>query len=214
MAAPTVVSKSFNADTNILTVEFSEVVTPGTGWTAESFYLTDAAGRNFISADGVGTDSLNGSGTDTLQIQLAYASTGGHPASTWSISDDAVQNGATEGIVGISEQALYVHLKEVAEGLTWDDVTAYEAVITEVRGGTLDATAEPQQTNLQLAAVLTSLKKGPRTEDRAWALVDAHNKFNQSSKSPQDHAALAFAVGELQASLNARGTMLMKSNGE
>lgn len=215
MAAPTVSSIAFDADTNDLTIEFSEAVTLKSV-AAEAVTVTDAAGRRFGKREGNGADAITGNGTDTVILPLAYLDDGGGTASSYSIIEAAFQNGALEDSAEVLDEPMYVPLKEVASGLTRTDVQALNNILTLVTTGTLDATAEPQTSNIAAAidtGTLAALLRAPRNEDRSWNVVDALANYQASSKTTEDLKRLAAAINELAAGLNPRGTFAMKPNG-
>lgn len=212
MAAPTVTTYTWDADANELTLVLSEAVSRGEAWASGVVVYGDIANREFTGGGG----ALEGEGTDTIVIPLTATGSRAAGSSVVNIAADALKNGTDEGIAEVTDEPIYGTLKETASGLTYDDVLALTNTLSLVTAGTLDATTAPASDNIDASiatGLLAALAKAPRTEDRAYALVDQFNKYLQSTKSMDDLKLLTAAVNELAAGLNPRGTFEMLANG-
>lgn len=212
MAAPTVSSYAFSQSASVLIIIVSEACTFGSAYAAGVIDYTDLAGTVWKNTAAIPA----GNGGTTLVFTMArdYTATA-ETAETCDIAANTFKNGADEGNAAITNAAVFAPISEGTTGLIRDDITTLKSRIARIAAGTDVATDSPLTENLMDidTKLMTYLLKTPRNEEKAWSVVDALNKYNQSSKSPQDLAALAFAIGELQAGLNPRGTFAMKPNG-
>lgn len=212
MAAPTVVTVTWAPATLQLTIEFSEAVSRGTAWGDGKIKLRDAAGREFANTAAAPEDEA----TDTLIFAMESNGNRDTDPSELDIGVDAVMNGAEEGIEAVDASPIFAALNETLEGLNYDDVLALNNTLALVTAGTLDATTAPASDNIDgviATGLLAAALKTPRTEDRAWDLVDAWDRFSQSAKNFDDFKRLGAAVKELKGSLNPRGSFAELSIG-
>lgn len=210
MAAPTLTYHIWEPITLQLTTKWSEAVTVGSAWAAGAIDITDVAGNRYENT----ATLVSGSGTDTVVVQFAASSSAAETVATLDFILNTFKNGGNEGNAAITDLALYTAIGHAAP-FTNSDMQNLGTLLTELADGTKDATAEPYVTDIQNAAplLLNKLLKCPRTEDRAYALITQMNKFNQSTKAPDDLQRLQAAVEELRASLNPSGTFQMLPNG-